>query len=131
MLIFSQAATKNKIEELGGTFMDKISSELNCCISTSSEVAKNSKKIQNAEKANVPVVSEDYLDAVETVEALAAISKHNLVSWGMKRSTTVDKKAKRAATDLPDGPAGKKKAVASGVVWLLSFDCALVTDLNG
>ena len=49
------------------------------------EVAKNSKKIQEAEKANVPVVSEDYLEAVETEEAIAAISKHNLVSWGAKK----------------------------------------------
>lgn len=34
-----QAATKSKIEELGGTFKDKISSELTCCISTSGKLS--------------------------------------------------------------------------------------------
>ena len=77
------------------------------------EVAKNSKKIQEAEKANVPVVSEDYLEAVETEEALAAISKHNLVSWGAKKNTSVEKKGKRPAIDVPDGPVGKKKVASS------------------
>jgi poly [ADP-ribose] polymerase len=76
-------------------------------------VAKNSKKIQEAEKANVPVVSEDYLEAVETEPALAAILKHNLVSWGKKKFTAVEKKGKRSAVDATDGPSRKKKEASS------------------
>lgn len=30
-----QAATKSKVEELGGTFKDRISKDLTCCISAS------------------------------------------------------------------------------------------------
>ncbi|CAB3982898.1 Poly [ADP-ribose] polymerase 1 [Paramuricea clavata] len=110
----TKATTKSKIEELGGSFKNKVSSELTCCISTSGEVAKNSKKIQDAEKANVPVVSEDYLEAVQTEEALAAISKHSLVPWGTRKNASVEKKGKRPAIDVPDGPVGKKKAASSG-----------------
>ena len=78
-------------------------------------MAKNSKRIQDAEKANVPVVSEDYLEAVETEEAIAAIKKHSLVSWGRKKSSVEKKGGKRAAaTDVSDGPVAKKKSASSG-----------------
>lgn len=46
---------------------------------------KDSKKIKEAKKANVPVVSADYLEAVKTEGSLAALSKHSLVSWGLKK----------------------------------------------
>ena len=46
---------------------------------------KNGKKIKEAEKADIPIVSEDYLDTVKKEEALAAISKHSLVSWGAQK----------------------------------------------
>ena len=76
-------------------------------------MSKNGKKVQDAEKANVPVVSEDFLDAIETEPLLAAISKHSLVSWGKKQNTAVEKKGKRTATDVPDGPASSKKLASS------------------
>ena len=113
-LKITKAAMKNKIQELGGTFTEKISPKVTCCISSSGEVAKNSKKIQDADKINVPVVSEDYLETVQTEPALAAISKHNLVSWGTKTvAASAEKKSKHAAIDVPDGPPRKKKAASS------------------
>ena len=76
-------------------------------------MAKNSKKMQDAEKANIPVVSEDFFEAIQTEPALAAISKHNLVSWGTKKNTSVEKKGKRVATDVPDAPPNTKKLASS------------------
>ncbi|XP_028396308.1 poly [ADP-ribose] polymerase 1-like isoform X2 [Dendronephthya gigantea] len=104
----TKAVTKSRIEELGGTLKDKISSEITCCISTPGEVAKNSKKMQSAKEDDIPVVSEDYLKAVEKEGALAAIVNHNLVSWGKKRNGTNSKRT--AAIDVADGPPSKKKA---------------------
>lgn len=69
--------------------------------------------MQDAEKANIPVISEDFLEAIETEPPLAAISKHNLVSWGTKQNTSVEKKGKRAATDAPGGPSSTKKLASS------------------
>ena len=49
-------------------------------------MVKSSKKIKNAEKADVPVVSEDYLDAVKKGGAMLMISQHSIVTWGNKVS---------------------------------------------
>ena len=76
-------------------------------------MVKNSKKMQDAEKANIPVVSEDFFEAIQTEPALAAIPKHNLVSWGTKKNTSVEKKSKRVATDVPDAPPKTKKLASS------------------
>lgn len=75
-------------------------------------MTKKSKKMQDAEKANVPVVSEDYLEVIQAEEALAAISKHSLVPWGAKTFTSIEKKSKRSG-HVPDGPSRKKKASSS------------------
>lgn len=53
----------------------------------SEEVAKKSKGIKDAEKANVQVVDEGFLDAVKKGGAVLLIQSHNLVSWGSDVST--------------------------------------------
>ena len=42
--------------------------------------------MKDAEKADVPVVSEDYLNAVKGGGALLMISQHSIASWGNKVS---------------------------------------------
>lgn len=46
------------------------------------EVDKKSKKMQDAEKFGVPVVSEDYLEAVKKGGARLMITQHSIASWG-------------------------------------------------
>ena len=49
------------------------------------EVDKKSKKMRDAEKFDVPVVSEDYLEAVKKGGAKLMISQHSIASWGNKK----------------------------------------------
>ena len=49
-----------------------------------SKVSK-SKKMMDAEKFDVPVVSEDYLDAVKTGNARLMISQHSIAPWGKNK----------------------------------------------
>ena len=46
------------------------------------EIDKKSKKMTDAEKFDVPVVSEDYLDVVKKGGARLMISQHSIASWG-------------------------------------------------
>ena len=46
------------------------------------EVDKKSKKMRDAEKFDVPVVSEDYLEAVKKGGARLMITQHSIASWG-------------------------------------------------
>jgi len=46
------------------------------------EIDKKSKKMRDAEKFDVPVVSEDYLEAVKKGGAKLMISQHSIASWG-------------------------------------------------
>jgi hypothetical protein len=45
-------------------------------------VSKKSKKMKDAESANIPVVSEDYLDAIKSGGAALKISQHSIAPWG-------------------------------------------------
>lgn len=45
-------------------------------------MAKKSKGIKDAEKANIQVVDEGFLDAVKKGGAVLLIQSHNMVSWG-------------------------------------------------
>lgn len=49
------------------------------------EVDKKSKKMKDAEKYNLPVVSEKYLDAVKKGGAKLMITQHSIVPWGDKK----------------------------------------------
>ena len=46
------------------------------------EIDKKGKKMRDAEKFDVPVVSEDYLEAVKKGGARLMISQHSIASWG-------------------------------------------------
>ena len=49
------------------------------------EIDKKSKKIRDSEKFDVPVVSEDYLEAVKKGGAMLMIMQHSIASWGGKK----------------------------------------------
>lgn len=49
------------------------------------EIDKKSKKMRDAEKFDVPVVSEDYLEAVKKGGAKLMISQYSIASWGSKK----------------------------------------------
>ena len=49
------------------------------------EIDKKSKKMRDAEKFDVPVVSEDYLEAVKKGGAMLMITQHSIASWGSKK----------------------------------------------
>ena len=46
------------------------------------EIDKKTKKMRAAEKLDVPIVSEDYLEAVKKGGARLMISQHSIASWG-------------------------------------------------
>ena len=64
-------------------------------------MVKSSKKIKDAEKADVPVVSEDYLDAVKKGGARLMISQHSIVAWGNKVSLHSKKGENQLIVDHP------------------------------
>ena len=49
------------------------------------EIDKKSKKMKDAEKFDVPIVSEDYLEAVKKGGAQLMISQHSIASWGSNK----------------------------------------------
>eukprot|EP00118_Oscarella_pearsei_P026283 m.309715 g.309715 ORF g.309715 m.309715 type:complete len:959 (+) comp47446_c0_seq1:38-2914(+) len=81
----SKAALKNEVESLGGSVSTSVSSRLVFCISSEAEVEKESKKIRDAEEADVPIVSVDFLEDAARGGALLKIPQYNLVSWGLNR----------------------------------------------
>ena len=48
------------------------------------EVKKMSKKMQDAKKADIPVVSIDFLEDAEKGAAQLKIPAHNIATWGLK-----------------------------------------------
>jgi len=91
------------IHDLGGTVVEKINASVDCCISSQAEIDKKSKKVRDAEKFDVPVVSEDYLEAVKKGGAKLMIAQHSIASWGNKKGTSV--------VDAPTPPPGGKPKV--------------------
>lgn len=111
------------IQDLGGSVVDKVNTSVDCCISSQAEVDKKSKKMCDAEKSNVPVVSEDYLEAVKKGGARLMIMQHSIVSWGKKDASVVDggpvvvpvgKGSKVTKSALEGGPAKKMKVAVKG-----------------
>ena len=55
------------------------------CNILAAEIDKKSKKMRDAEKFDVSVVSEDYLEAVKKGGAKLMIAQHSIASWGNKK----------------------------------------------
>ncbi|XP_021365761.1 poly [ADP-ribose] polymerase 1-like isoform X2 [Mizuhopecten yessoensis] len=71
-----------EITRLGGFVVDKVSSDVAACITTKKEVDKKSRTIKDAEKADIHVVDEGFLESVQKGGALLMIQSHSLATWG-------------------------------------------------
>ncbi|XP_070576368.1 poly [ADP-ribose] polymerase 1-like [Ptychodera flava] len=70
------------VKTLGGEVVSKVNKKVACVISTQEEVDKMSKKIAEAKKADIHVVSEDFLESVKKGGAALMIQQHSIASWG-------------------------------------------------
>lgn len=78
----SKAEITQAVTRLGGAVVTKCDEKVAAVISTKDEVAKKSKVIKEAEKADVHVVDEDFLTKVEKGGAALLITQHSIASWG-------------------------------------------------
>ncbi|ESO88129.1 hypothetical protein LOTGIDRAFT_206927 [Lottia gigantea] len=85
----SKAVLTKEIANLGGTVVSKIDNTIAACISTKTDVAKKSKNVKEAEKADVHVVDEEFLDNLKSDTVVANILKHALSSWGSDPQTRI------------------------------------------
>lgn len=85
----SKGDITKEIQKLGGHVVTKVTSDTAAVISCKAEVTKKSTNIKDAEKANIHVVDEDFLDSVQKGGACLMIQKHNIVSWGTDPSARI------------------------------------------
>ncbi|KAJ8308841.1 hypothetical protein KUTeg_013715 [Tegillarca granosa] len=78
----SKGDISKEIRSLGGFVVDKVSADVAACISTKDEVKKKSKNIKDAEKSDIHVVAEDFLEDVKKGGAALLIQKHSIAPWG-------------------------------------------------
>lgn len=78
----SKGDITKEIQRLGGHVVNKVSSDTAAVISCKAEVTKKTNNIKDAEKANIQVVDEGFLESAEKGGACLLIQTHNLVSWG-------------------------------------------------
>ncbi|KAK6179956.1 hypothetical protein SNE40_012199 [Patella caerulea] len=103
----SKAVLTKEISNLGGTVVSKPDGSVAACISTKNEVDEKSKGIKEAEKADVHVVSEDFLEDLKAGEVVAHILKHSLSTWGSDPATRIG--------DIKPKTLPKKSAYKSGM----------------
>ncbi|PIK37446.1 putative poly [Apostichopus japonicus] len=94
---------KREIESLGGSVVATVTPSVACVISNEAEVEKMTKKIKDAKKCDVHVVSEEFLQSVKTGGAALQITEHSICDWGSDphnriAETTVDGVRKSATT---------------------------------
>lgn len=93
----SKGDITKEIMELGGHIASKLGADTAACISTKGEVAKKSKGIKDAEKANIQVVDEGFLDAVKKGGAVLLIQSHSMVPWGSDPSSRISLSGTKSA----------------------------------
>jgi poly [ADP-ribose] polymerase len=102
----TQAAVQGIITSLGATVAKSITADTNILVSTAADVKKNSKKVQDAQSSDIPIVSLDWLD--ECACQLQPIDTEDFLL------VTVAAPAPHAAPVPPPAPKGKgKKRAAS------------------
>jgi poly [ADP-ribose] polymerase len=101
----TKAQLTEEIEANGGSVVDKIRSDLTVCISNEAEVKKLGKRMQDAKKANIPIVSLDFLEDAVKGAAQLKIPTYSIATWGLKKST---------GTDIVDGPKNSAMQGMSG-----------------
>lgn len=79
---------RSKVEELGGTLTDSVNKSCFCCISSPGEVLKSGKKMQTVEANDIPVVAEEYIDAVTKGGAELLLTQYAIAPWGGNHEPT-------------------------------------------
>ncbi|XP_044593172.1 poly [ADP-ribose] polymerase [Cotesia glomerata] len=80
----SKDTLTKEIMNLGGTVTSKVSDTTAAVISTEAAVEKGGKVIEDAEKLDIQVVSEDFVDEAKDYKdtPIPLITKKNIASWG-------------------------------------------------
>jgi len=113
----TQSEMKEKVESLGGSITSTPTPDCFCCISNPGEVAKGSVKMGTVEKYNIPVVTEEYLDALDkTGGAKKILTQYAIAPWGGNReqvdtsSKSQGTKRKNTAAENASGGGASKKS---------------------
>ncbi|XP_046355890.2 poly [ADP-ribose] polymerase 1-like [Haliotis rufescens] len=96
----SKAALSKEISSMGGTVVSKVDKTVAAVISTKDEVTKKSKNIKDAEKSDVHVIAESFLEDVKKGGAALMIQKHSIATWGadpVDRIVEPQKQVKKSA----------------------------------
>ncbi|XP_064621580.1 poly [ADP-ribose] polymerase 1-like [Lineus longissimus] len=106
----TKAEITSVLDGLGASVVGgKINQKIAAVISTKEEIEKMSKKIKEAEDADVQVVDEGFLDAVKRGGAALMITQHNISSWGSDPEARIGD-ALNAAMTKSVGKSGSGKA---------------------
>ncbi|CAF1225824.1 unnamed protein product [Rotaria sp. Silwood1] len=94
----SIATIQKEVERLGGTYSSKIDENVGIVISSKDEIQKKSKKLQDAEKLNIHIVSEEFINEIKNDRPSIIMEKCKISTWGIlphvRKQTKVDEEAK-------------------------------------
>lgn len=110
----NQTAVQGTITSLGATVAKSVTADTNVLVSTPADVKKGSKKVQDAQSADIPIVSLDWLDECATSQQLVDTDHHLLGSKPASAPAPTAngnaKGKKRAASPSPTPPPAPKAA---------------------
>lgn len=112
----THATVQSKITNLGGTIAKSVTADTNVLISTLADVAKSSKKVQDAQSSSIPIVSIDWLNEIDLSGDAVDPEDFSLVagSTPVPNVKGKGKGAKRAASpDVSSAPPPKAAKVGS------------------
>jgi len=104
----SKASLQEKVEALGGKLTENISGQCFCCISSPGEVLKSSGKMTKAESLEIPVVAEEYLDAIKNGGAQTMLTQFAIAPWGGEKEKSG---VKRKMEEEEESSSSKKSKV--------------------
>lgn len=92
-------AMKRDIMLLGGDVVTKINENVAAVISTQEEIDKMHKKMEEAERCNIQVITKDFIDEAKeyTKPAISLIKKKTISSWGGDLSSRINVVAEKSA----------------------------------
>ncbi|XP_069116799.1 poly [ADP-ribose] polymerase 1-like [Argopecten irradians] len=121
-----------EITKLGGFVVNKMASDVAACISTKKEVDKKSKTIKDAEKADIHVVDEGFLDSVQKGGALLMIQSHSIAPWGADPTLRVSLPSSSKSGERKSGKSyGAYKAAAAEKMYTKSVPKTMKMTVKG
>ncbi|CAM4960663.1 unnamed protein product [Rotaria socialis] len=122
-----------QIEELGGTIATTIDKSVDVIISTQDEVQKGSKKIQDAQKFEIHIVPEQFLNDVLNDRPSIVMEKLKLSTWGIlphirKQQAREENKTKRKSSPTSKSFARSRKFTPEKVTVKLKDGAAVDPD---